>query len=88
MNVHATVTNTSDYGGVFKLYAKLSSQGNTIDFETEEYIAAGATKELVQEKEINPFSFETNVQAEERYIIAPTKSVDVQVTKFRTVNVN
>jgi len=88
MNVHATVTNTSDYGGVFKLYAKLSSQGNTIDFETEEYIAAGATKELAQEKEINPFSFETNVQAEERYIIAPTKSVDVQVIKYRTVNVN
>ena len=85
MKVYATVTNTSDYGGVFTLYAKLSSQGNTIDFGTEEYIAAGATKELVQEKEINPFSFETNVKVEERYIIAPTKSVDVQVTKYRTV---
>jgi hypothetical protein len=88
MKVYATVTNTSDYAGVFKFYAKLSSQGNTIDFETEEYIGAGATKVLVQEKEINPYSFETNVQVDKWGVIAPLKSVDVQVTKYRTVNVN
>ena len=85
MKVYSTVTNTSDYGGVFRLYAKLSSQGNTIEFETQEYIAAGSTKELSQEKEINPFSFETDVKIDTWGITAPTVSVDKQVTKYRTV---
>ncbi len=85
MRVYATVTNTSDYAGVFKLNATLSSQGNTIEFEVEEYIAAGATKDLIQSKEINPYSFETNVKVDKWGITAPKRSINVPVTKYRTV---
>lgn len=87
MKVYCSVTNTSDYGGVFKLYAKLSSQGSVIDFENEQYIGAGSTVELSEEKEINPYSFETNVEVGDWGIIAPTKTVDVEVIKYRTVKI-
>jgi len=85
MKVYCSVTNTSDYSGVFKLYAKLTSQGNVIDFEDEKYIGAGSTVELSEEKEINPYSFETNVEFGDWGIIAPTKTVDIEVVKYRTV---
>ena len=87
MKVYCSVTNTSDYGGVFKFYAKLTSQGNVIDFENEQYIGAGLTVELSEEKEINPYSFETNVEVGDWGIIAPTKTVDVEVIKYRTVEI-
>jgi len=86
--VYTVVTNTSDYGGVFKLKTKISCQGNTLEFETEDFIASGETKELKQVKEINPFSFEANVTVDYWKIIPPTKEVDVQVAKHRTVVVN
>jgi len=78
MKVYATVTNTSDYGGVFKFYAKLSSQGNTIEFNNEQYIASGSTIEFSEEKEINPYSFETNVKVVDWGIIAPTKTIQLK----------
>ena len=87
MKVYCSVTNTSDYGGVFKLYAKLTSQGGVLDFENEQYISAGSTVELSEEKEINPYSFETNVEVGDWGIIAPTKTVDVEVIKYRTVKI-
>jgi len=86
--VYCTVTNTSDYSGVFKLYAKISSQGNTIEFNKEEFIKSGESKKLYQEKEINPYSFETNVTVDSWGIIAPKKIIDVPVTKYRTVEDN
>lgn len=85
MKVYCSVTNTSEYSGVFKLYAKLTSQGNVIDFQNEQYIGAGSTIELSEEKVINPYSFETNVEVGDWGIIAPTKTVDVEVIKYRTV---
>ncbi|MFZ4401319.1 MAG: hypothetical protein ACOYO1_14870 [Bacteroidales bacterium] len=85
MKVYCTVTNTSDYNGTFKLNAKLSSQGNTLSFEDEEYLTAGSTKEFSQEFEINPFSFETNVDIDNWGITAPTITVDKEVIKYRTV---
>jgi hypothetical protein len=87
MKVYCNVTNTSDYGGVFKLYAKLTSQGNEINFQDEQYVGAGSTVEFSEEKEINPFSFQTNVEFGDWGIIAPTKSINVTVIKYRTVRI-
>jgi len=77
MQVSVTITNTSDYGGVFKFYAKLSSQGNSIEFNEEKYIKSGETVTLTQEKEINPYSFESNVNVDSWEIIAPTKTIQI-----------
>jgi hypothetical protein len=85
IRVYCTVTNTSEHGGIFKLYGTLTSQGNSLDFSDEGYIGAGSTIELSEEKEINPYSFETNVQVGNWGIIPPTVSVDVPVTKYRSV---
>ncbi len=76
LKVYCTVTNTSDYGGVFKFYATLSSQGNKVNFEDEQFLASGATATFSEEKEINPYSFETNVSVDEWGIIAPTKTIE------------
>ena len=65
LKVYCTVTNTSDYGGVFKFYATLSSQGNKVNFEDEQFLASSATATFSEEKEINPYSFETNVSVDE-----------------------
>ncbi len=85
LKVYCTVTNTSDYGGNFVFYATLSSQGNQIEFRDEEYIGSGEKVTFSQEKEINHYSFESNVKVVDWGIIAPTKTVDVEVTKYRTV---
>ena len=78
LKVYATVTNTSDYGGVFKFHAQLSSLGNTIEFNQEKFIAAGATVDFVQAKEINPYSFKTDIHVVEWKIIAPTKIIQLK----------
>jgi hypothetical protein len=78
LRVYTTVTNTSDYGGVFKFYAKLSSQGNSIEFQNEKYIGSGSTVTFSEEKEINPYSFETNVKVDSWGIIAPIKTVQLR----------
>jgi uncharacterized protein (UPF0248 family) len=85
MKVYCSVTNTTEHGGVFKLYATMASQGNTLQFNDEKYLSAGETKEFTQEVEINPYSFETNVEIDSWGIIAPTISIDKEVTKYRTV---
>ncbi|NVO09601.1 MAG: hypothetical protein HXX16_06545 [Bacteroidales bacterium] len=78
LKVYTTITNTSDYGGVFKFYAKLSSQGNTVEFSEEQFIASGQAVTFSQVKDINPYSFQTNVQVDDWGIIAPTKTIDVK----------
>ncbi len=85
IEVYCYVTNTSDYGGLFKLNASLSSQGQTLYFKAEEYIGSGNKVKLSQKKEINAFSFETNVNVDDWEIIAPEKTIQVSVTKYRTV---
>jgi hypothetical protein len=78
MKVYAKVTNTSDYGGVFKFYAKLSSLGNTIEFNKEQYIGSGETVEFKEVNDINPYSFETNVEVVDWGIIPPTKTIQLK----------
>lgn len=85
LEVYCYVTNTSDYGGLFKFNATLSSQGQTLYFKAEEYIGSGNRVMLSQKKEINPFSFETNVNVDDWNIIPPNKTIQVSVTKYRTV---
>jgi len=82
MKVSCTVTNTSDYSGIFKLKATLMSQGNSLDFEKEQFIASGATALISEEKEINPYTFEANVSASWN-IEAPTKTLIVPITKYK-----
>ncbi len=85
MEVYTTVTNTSNYGGTFKFYVYLSSQGNRLDFQTEEYISAGSTEKISIVKELNPYSFTANIKVEKWGVIAPTVSVDKEVTKYKKV---
>jgi hypothetical protein len=85
LKAYCTLTNTSDYGGTFKFYATLSSLGNTISFETQEYIAAGSTVLISQEKEINHHSFKSSVQVDSWGIIPDTKEIIKEVVKYRTV---
>lgn len=75
VRVYAVVTNTSDYGGVFKLRGTLSSQGNTISFEAEDFIASGQKVTLQDEIEVNHYSFEKNITADWR-VIAPIKTLN------------
>lgn len=75
VKVYATVTNTSDFGGVFKLYAKMSSQGNVIEFEDEEYIESGKTVILEDIIKVDHYSFDENVKIDEWKIIAPVKVI-------------
>ena len=85
MEVYCDVTNTSDYGGVFTLYCTLTSQGSEVYFEDEAYISSGETVRLSEIKDINAYSFETNVKADSWGILAPTKTVQSEVTEYRTV---
>ncbi len=83
--VYATLTNTSDHGGTFQLYATVTSQGNKLEFLIDAYVPAGATREMRQTKEINPFSFEADVTLDSWGIRAPTITVEEEVTKTREV---
>lgn len=78
LKVFTTVTNTSDYGGVFKFYAKLSSQGNIVEFSEEQFIASGQTVTFSQTKEINHYSFQANVEVDSWGIIAPIKTINLK----------
>ena len=78
LKVSTTVTNTSDYGGVFKFYAKLSSQGSIVEFNEEQFIASGQTVTFSQTKVINHYSFQTNVVVDNWGIIAPIKTINLK----------
>lgn len=75
LKASVVVTNTSDYGGVFKFYATMTSQGNSITLQNEEYIAAGATIELSDDVEINHYSFDADVEIPNWGISAPVKTI-------------
>lgn len=85
LKAYCDVTNTSEHNGVFKFHATLSSQGNTVDFEDEKFIKSGESVQLSEEKEINPFSFETNVHVKNWGVDAPTITETKEVIKYRTV---
>ncbi|WP_404812706.1 hypothetical protein ACIRNY_04545 [Capnocytophaga canimorsus] len=85
MKVYTRVANISEHGGVFAFYAKLNSQGQTVEFRKEEYIPSGTTKEISITKEINPFTFQAEVKIEKWYIKAPIVTIDKEVTKYRTI---
>lgn len=71
LKVETTVTNTSEYGGVFKFYATISSQGNSMKFSEEQFIAAGQKVTFLQEKEIDHHSFQADLKVDDWGIIAP-----------------
>ena len=76
--VSTTITNTSDYGGVFGFYAKVSSQGNVVEFNQEQFIPSGQTVTFTQTKEIEHYSFQKNVNIDSWGIIAPTKTINLK----------
>lgn len=78
LEVSTTITNTSDYGGVFKFFAKISSQGNVIEFNDEQFIASGQTITFSQTKDIEHFSFQKNIQIDSWGIIAPIKTIPLK----------
>jgi len=85
LKVHCIVTNTSENGGEFEFYATLSSQGDKVDFSQKRYIGAGDTYDFEITKEINSYTFQANVEVDDWGIIAPTVSVEKEVTKYRDV---
>jgi len=85
LKAYCDITNTSEHDGVFKFYATLTSQGNSVEFEDEKFIKSGQSARLSEEKEINPFSFETNVVVDKWGIKAPTITESKEVIKYRTV---
>jgi len=85
LKAYCDITNTSEHDGVFKFYATLSSQGNSVEFEDEKFIKSGESVRLSEEKEINPFSFETNVAVDKWGVTAPTITESKEVIKYRTV---
>lgn len=78
MKALVLVTNTSDYDGVFKFYATITSQGNSITLQDEEFIKSGQTVELGDEVEINHYSFDAGVEIPSWGIIAPVKTITLQ----------
>lgn len=85
MEISCMVTNTSSHGGTFKLYATMSSQGDIIEFSVDKFIGAGQTVKITQEKDINDYTFQANVKVDSWEIIAPTKEIQKEVVKYRTV---
>ena len=83
--VSATVTNTDDLSGDFTLTATVESQGDFVNFEKSIFINAHETVEIIAEKEINPFTFQANVEIKRWNVEPPTVSYEKQVTKFRTI---
>lgn len=68
----ASIRNTSDHNGTYKFSAILGSQGDQLEFSKEEYLMAGETKEMKIEKEINPYSFKSNIELLSTNILNPT----------------
>lgn len=85
LRVSCTITNTSEYGGTFVLYAKLSSQGDVVAFKASKFIQAGQTAEIVSQKEINDYTFQANVEVDSWRIKAPKRKIKKEVVKYRTV---
>lgn len=81
----AVIKNTSETDGTFEFSARVSSQGDIIDFKKSVFVSALSTAEVRIEKEINPFSFKTNLELVDYSIENPTVVKEKEVTKFRTV---
>ena len=76
------MTNTSTHDGTFKMHFVFSSQGDQLDVVATEYVKAGERKQIIMEKEINHYTFQTNVTMK-TIVEAPTLDVEKVVTKYR-----
>lgn len=85
MEVYAIVTNISEYGGNFELYAYMSSQGDRMEFRDRKYIFPGKTDTIRIVKGLNPFTFMANVVIDDWGLISPTITVNKEVTKYKSV---
>lgn len=82
LTVNCYITNTSAYDGMFKVHFVFNSQGDEVNFSASEYVRAGERKLFSIEKEINHFTFQTNVSCKIS-VDAPVIQVDQQVTRYR-----
>ena len=76
------LTNTSTHDGTFNMHFLFSSQGDQLDVVATEYVKAGERKLVSIEREINHFTFQTNVDMKTS-VDAPTIDVEKIVTKYR-----
>ena len=72
-------------GGDFVLYAVLTCQGDKVEIRETKYIPAQGIGEFNVRKDVNPFSFKTDIEVEDWGILAPTVSVEKVVTKYKDV---
>lgn len=82
--IDVILRNTDEKGGSFNIIANVSSQGNKITIEGSQYIESGELAEFRIEKEVNPFTFETNTDFTWE-ITAPSLTFQKKVTKYRTI---
>lgn len=85
IEISCMVSNTSEHGGTFVLYAYMSSQGSKIKFKVNKYIGAGETVSISQNKMINDYTFQTDVKVDKWGIIAPEKEIQKEVIKYKIV---
>ncbi|MBK6624964.1 MAG: hypothetical protein IPG30_08455 [Chitinophagaceae bacterium] len=77
--------NDGQEGGDFVLYAVLNLQGDKVEIRETKYIPAQGIGEFNVRKDVNPFSFKTDIEVEDWGILAPTVSVEKVVTKYKDV---
>jgi hypothetical protein len=85
VQVKCSVINDGNEGGEFVLYAVLSCQGDKIEIRESKFIPAQSIGEFEVKKEVNPFSFKTEIQVDDWGIIAPTVETEKIVTKYKDI---
>lgn len=85
LQIKCSVINDGQEGGDFVLYAVLTCQGDKVEIREKKYIPAQSAGEFDVQKDVNPFSFKTDIEVEDWGIIAPTVAVEKVVTKYKDV---
>ena len=85
LEIKYSVKKDGQEGGDFVLYAVLTCQGDKVEIRETKYIPAQGIGEFNVRKDVNPFSFKTDIEVEDWGILAPTVSVEKVVTKYKDV---
>ncbi|NOT37852.1 MAG: hypothetical protein HOP11_10785 [Saprospiraceae bacterium] len=85
LKTKCTISNSSKYGGNFILSARIESQGQNITFNESFYIPAYSTKDCEMVKNINHYSFQSDIELSSWKVTAPTITVQVEETRYRDV---
>ncbi|NOT37873.1 MAG: hypothetical protein HOP11_10890 [Saprospiraceae bacterium] len=85
LKANCTISNSSKYSGNFTLAARFESQGQSVILEETFFIPAYTTKQCEIVKEINHYSFQSDIEVSSWDVTAPTITVQVEETRYRDV---